>query len=179
MRYSLKDYQEEAVSDILDRLARAREDWHQHHSPGAFSLTATTGSGKTVIAAAVIEALFGGDPDRDFDPDPGAVVLWFTDDPSLNEQTRFRLLDAADRITPVRLDVIENTFNQEKLDAGKVYFLNAQKLGKNSLLVRGAPRRLSRKRSNAAANAGWSGIHNVGHACQHDHRRPPHTVPDP
>ncbi|MDE0658250.1 MAG: DEAD/DEAH box helicase family protein [Gammaproteobacteria bacterium] len=139
MRYSLKDYQEDAVSDVLDRLARARDDWHQHQSPGAFSLTATTGSGKTVIAAAVIEALFGGDADRDFDPDPGAVVLWFTDDPSLNEQTRFRLLDAADRITPVRLDVIENTFNQEKLDAGKVYFLNAQKLGKNSLLVRGAP----------------------------------------
>lgn len=139
MRYTLKDYQEEAVSDVLDRLARARDDWHQHHSPGAFSLTATTGSGKTVIAAAVIEALFGGDPDRDFDPDPGAVVLWFTDDPSLNEQTRFRLLDAADRITPVRLDVIENTFNQEKLEAGKVYFLNAQKLGKNSLLVRGGP----------------------------------------
>ena len=38
-----------------------------------------------------------------------------------------------------RLVVIENTFNQEKLEPGKVYFLNAQKLGKKSLLVRGAP----------------------------------------
>ena len=35
--------------------------------------------------------------------------------------------------------MIENTFNQEKLEPGKVYFLNAQKLGKKSLLVRGAP----------------------------------------
>ena len=35
--------------------------------------------------------------------------------------------------------VIENTFNQEKLEPGKVYFLNTQKLGKKSLLVRGAP----------------------------------------
>ncbi len=138
MRYSLKDYQEDAVADVLDRLIRARDDWGQRKSPGAFSLTATTGSGKTVMAAAVIEALFEGDPDHDFDPDPGGVVLWFTDDPSLNEQTRFRLLDAADRIAPSRLVAVENTFNREKLEPGNVYFLNAQKLGKNSLLVRGA-----------------------------------------
>ena len=138
MRYSLKDYQEDAVAEVLNRLARARRDWRLQQEPGAFSLTATTGSGKTVMAAAVIEALFDGSPDHEFDPDPGAVVLWFTDDPSLNEQTRFRLLDAADRIAHSRLVVIENTFSQEKLEPGNVYFLNAQKLGKNSLLVRGA-----------------------------------------
>ena len=138
MRYSLKDYQEDAVADVLDRLARARRDWRERISPGAFSLTATTGAGKTVMAAAVIEALFNGNPDYEFEPDPGAVVLWFTDDPSLNEQTRFRLLDAADRIAHTRLEVIRNSFNREKLEPGNVYFLNAQKLGRNSLLVRGA-----------------------------------------
>ena len=139
MRYTLKDYQDDAVADALAHLARARDDWHRWKSSVAFSLTATTGAGKTVMAAAVIEALFDGNPDYDFDADPGAVVLWFTDDPSLNEQTRFRLLAAADRIAHSRLVVIENTFNQEKLEPGKVYFLNAQKLGKKSLLVRGAP----------------------------------------
>ena len=139
MRYTLKDYQNDAVAEVLTRLKWARDDWHQRKPPVAFSLTATTGAGKTVMAAAVIEALFDGNLDYDFDPDPGAVVLWFTDDPSLNEQTRFRLLDAADRIGHSRLVVIENTFNQEKLEPGKVYFLNAQKLGRNSLLVRGAP----------------------------------------
>lgn len=139
MRYSLKGYQEDAVGDILAHLARAREDWHKWESPVAFSLTATTGAGKTVMAAAVIEALFDGNPDHDFEADPGAVVLWFTDDPSLNEQTRFRLIDASgDRIAHSRLVVIDNTFNQEKLDPGNVYFLNAQKLSKNSLLVKGA-----------------------------------------
>ena len=138
MRYTLKDYQNDAVADVLAHLARARDDWHRWKSPVAFSLTATTGAGKTVMAAAVIEALFDGNPDYDFAPDSGAVVLWFTDDPSLNEQTRFRLLDAADRIAHSRLVVIENTFSQEKLEPGKVYFLNAQKLGKKSLLVRGA-----------------------------------------
>ena len=139
MRYTLKGYQEGAVSDVLARLKRARADWLEWRSPVAFSLTATTGAGKTVMAAAVIEALFDGNSDHDFDADPGAVVLWFTDDPSLNEQTRFRLLDASDRISRSRLVVIENTFNREKLEPGKVYFLNAQKLGKKSLLVRGAP----------------------------------------
>lgn len=139
MRYELKSYQVEAVAEVLDRLERARDDWHRRNAPVAFSLTATTGAGKTVMAAAVIEALFDGSPEYEFDADPGAVVLWFTDDPSLNEQTRFRLRDAADRISPSRLVVIQNTFNQEKLEPRKVYFLNTQKLGKKSLLVRGKP----------------------------------------
>ncbi|MDE2654656.1 MAG: DEAD/DEAH box helicase family protein [Gemmatimonadota bacterium] len=139
MRYALKDYQDGAVADVLKHLARARADWHKWRSPVAFSLTATTGAGKTVMAAAVIEALFHGNPALEFDSDPGAVVLWFTDDPSLNEQTRFRLMDASDRIAHSRLVVIENTFNQPKLEPGKVYFLNRQKLGKKSLLVRGTP----------------------------------------
>ena len=31
-----------------------------------------------------------GDDELDFDADPGAVVIWFSDDPSLNEQTHCR-----------------------------------------------------------------------------------------
>ena len=44
---------------------------------------AITGAGKTVMAAAVFEALFHGNDDYDFQPDPGAVVSWFSDDQSL------------------------------------------------------------------------------------------------
>ncbi len=139
MRFALKDYQVDAVGDVLRNIADARDDWHRKQRPVAFSLTATTGAGKTVMAAAVIEALFEGDADYDFEADPSAVVLWFTDDPSLNEQTRFKLVESGDRIAGSRLVVIENTFNQEKLEPGRVYFLNAQKLSKNSLLVKGAP----------------------------------------
>ena len=58
MRYTLKDYQDDAVADVLTRLGWAREDWHNRKVRVAFSLTATTGAGKTVMAAAVIEALF-------------------------------------------------------------------------------------------------------------------------
>jgi len=140
MRYTLKDYQEDAVAEVLANLRDAREAWHSDRPrPSAFSLTATTGAGKTVMAAAAIEALFDGHPDFDFEADPGAVVLWFTDDPSLNEQTRFKLMESADKISHSRLVVIENSFNQEKLEPGKVYFLNRQKLSKNAMLVRGVP----------------------------------------
>ncbi len=139
MRFTLKDYQTDAVGDVLRNLARARRDFHEYNAPSAFSLTATTGAGKTVMAAAVIESLFDGNDDFDFEADPGAVVLWFTDDPALNEQTRFRLMEAGDRIPHSRLVVVESTFSQEKLEPGKVYFLNAQKLSRNSLLVKGAP----------------------------------------
>jgi type III restriction enzyme len=139
MKFTLKDYQEKAVRDVLTNLSRARRRWHEEGDCHSFSLTATTGAGKTVMAAAVFEALFYGDDDYDFEADPGAVVIWFSDDPSLNEQTRFRLTEAADRLNPNDLVVVENTFDQETFDPGKVYFLNTQKLGKKSLLVRGDP----------------------------------------
>jgi type III restriction enzyme len=137
MKFTLKDYQDEAVRDVLDRLRKARKRWHEDGDKNAFSLTAATGAGKTVMAAAALEALFHGDDERNFDPDPGAVVIWFSDDPSLNEQTRFRLIQAADRINLTDMVVVENTFQRERFQPGKIYFLNTQKLGKKSLLVRG------------------------------------------
>jgi hypothetical protein len=137
MKFTLKDYQADAVRDALVNLRKGRREWHEDASRTAFSLTAVTGAGKTVMAAAAFEALFHGDDEYNFDADPGAVVVWFSDDPSLNEQTRFRLMEASDRIRHTDMVVVENTFNQAKFQAGKIYFLNTQKLGKNSLLVRG------------------------------------------
>lgn len=137
MKFTLKDYQRDAVRDALANLRKARRYWHAESDKTAFSLTAVTGAGKTVMAAAAFEALFHGDDEFDFDADPGAVVIWFSDDPSLNEQTRFRLMEASDRINHTNLVVVENTFNRPRFEAGKIYFLNTQKLGKNSLLVRG------------------------------------------
>lgn len=137
MKFTLKDYQEEAVSEVLERLRRARRRWRDDREVQAFSLTAPTGAGKTIMAAAVFEAIFHGDDGFEFDADPGAVVVWFSDDPSLNEQTRFRLREASDRLNWTDLHVVENSFNREKFSPGKVYFLNTHKLSRNSLLVRG------------------------------------------
>lgn len=137
MKFTLKDYQDEAVQEVLDRLKKARKRWHEDGDKHAFSLTATTGAGKTVMAAAVFEALFHGNDDYDFEPDPGAVVIWFSDDPSLNEQSKWRLQEASDKLTISDLVTVGNNFGREKFEAGKIYFLNTQKLSKNSLLVRG------------------------------------------
>ncbi|MDO5619648.1 DEAD/DEAH box helicase [Kocuria sp.] len=139
MRYTLKDYQQDAVRDILSNLAEAREMFHNPRlrRTSQFALTATTGAGKTVMAAAVIEALFYGHDELGFEPDESAVVLWFSDDPNLNEQTRFRLLAASDELTHSDLRVIAHPFSEEKLSPGKVYFLNTDKLTKTSRLTRG------------------------------------------
>src|SRR5699024_4263473 len=115
MKFTLKDYQDEAVRDVLANLRDAREDWHgRRNRKTAFSLTAATGAGKTVMAAAVFEALFHGDDGFEFDRDPGAVVIWFSDDPSLNEQTRFRLMEASDRLRHTDLKVVEPPFSLPK-----------------------------------------------------------------
>ncbi len=139
MKFTLLPYQAQGVDDVLVNLKRARENYknHEKHEISSFSLTATTGAGKTVMAAAVIEALFWGNESFDFKPDPGAVVLWFSDDPNLNEQTRTRLMQASENFTYANLVRIEPPFAKPRLDPGKVYFLNTQKLSAKSLLVRG------------------------------------------
>lgn len=136
MRYTLKDYQVEAVRDALRRLEQARDSYYRYGSLSQFSLAATTGAGKTVMAAAIIEALFFGSDEFDFTADPGAVVLWFSDSPDLNEQSRARIQAAASELDS-RLRVIETTFSEPALRPGDVYFLNTQKLSKTSRLVRG------------------------------------------
>ncbi|HNP63707.1 MAG TPA: DEAD/DEAH box helicase family protein [Woeseiaceae bacterium] len=139
MKFTLKDYQEQAVDDVLANLKRARDNFKdpEKRELSSFSLTATTGAGKTVMAAAAIEALFWGSENFDFDPDPGAVVLWFSDDPSLNKQTFNRLRQASEKFTYQNLELIEPPFAKPQLDPGKVYFLNTQKLTRSSLLTRG------------------------------------------
>lgn len=142
MRYTLKDYQSEAVRDVLRNLEQARDLHHRYGSRSQFSLTATTGAGKTVMAAAVIESLIFGSEEFDFPADPGAVVLWFSDDPSLNEQSRARIQSAASELD-WRMIPITNDFRETYFRPGNVYFLNTQKLSRSSNLVKGAASMLS------------------------------------
>lgn len=136
MRFTLKDYQTEAVGKILTTLGYAREDWHNRQRRTAFALSSTTGSGKTVIAATVIEALLHGSDEFDVEPDPSAVVLWVSKDPALNAQTKSRFIECADRIPPGDLVLLDKTYAEESLQTGTVYFINPDKLGKKADFVK-------------------------------------------
>lgn len=130
MKTLLKQFQEGAVDQFVDMLHEAAGSISKMKVPQAVVLTAPTGSGKTVIAAAAIESLLDGDAKHA--KDAQATVLWITDQPDLNEQTRRKMLQHSTSLTPARL---ETDFHQQTFDPGKVYFLNTQKLGKNSSLV--------------------------------------------
>lgn len=134
MRYELMDYQRSAAIDVLNRLARARRDWADGER-SSFALSAITGSGKTVIATAAIEATLFGSADLGVDPDSSATFLWITDDPALNRQTRNRMLDASDLLAPKTLVEIDDGYLNSELLANRVYFLNIQKLSKSSRLT--------------------------------------------
>ena len=136
MRYQLKDYQDDAARAVLERLEQCREDYHRRGERFSFALSATTGAGKTVIAATVIEALIHGSTEFDVEADPGAVVLWISKDPALNEQTRHRIIEAADRVPVGDLVLLDKDFAGEKLEKGTVYFINPAKLASSSLFVR-------------------------------------------
>ncbi|MCL2881582.1 MAG: DEAD/DEAH box helicase family protein [Coriobacteriia bacterium] len=120
----------------MQKLQRAKLLYSQSDASVSLTLSATTGSGKTVMASAVIESLFFGSDRYNFDADPSAVVLWVTDDPSLNEQTRWRFYQSSELIDLPRLEIINDGFDQETFDPQKVYFLNRQKLAISSNLVK-------------------------------------------
>ncbi len=136
MRYELFDYQRKAARECLDRLARGRDDMAKGYQ-SSFALSAITGSGKTVIASAVIEAVLHGSADLETEVDPRATFLWVTDDPALNNQTRNKMLQSSELLAPGRLTVLDNDFLDAELRPGRVYFLNIQKLSRTAGLSKG------------------------------------------
>ncbi|MFP3460080.1 DEAD/DEAH box helicase family protein [Arthrobacter globiformis] len=134
MKFKLRGYQAVAKRDVLEDIGDSLERYVEtgRERVTAVQLTAPTGSGKTVIAAAVIEtALFGAE---DVVANPDWTFLWVSDDPSLNEQTARKFLTASDKISHGTIEIIEPTFDQKVLDSGKVYFLNVQKLNSSARL---------------------------------------------
>jgi len=127
----LKDFQKPAVEDLVNALRGAARDAPKPLQ--AVSLSAATGSGKTMIATAAIETILEGDETHAAQPE--ATFLWVTDQPELNEQTRRKMLEASSVLTDDRLTVISATLDEELLKPGRVHFLNIQKLGKEKSLV--------------------------------------------
>jgi len=134
MKFKLRGYQAVAKKNVLEDITEALDRYVETDGERltAVQLTAPTGSGKTVIAAAVIEsALFGAE---DVVANPDWTFLWVSDDPSLNEQTARKFLTASDKISHGTIEIIEPSFDQKVLDGGKVYFLNVQKLNASARL---------------------------------------------
>jgi type III restriction enzyme len=135
VRYTLKGYQLAAMREITRALRRAGKDYEEDPSDlWSVALSAPTGAGKTVIASAVIETLFdGGDS---FGADPLATVLWVTDDPALNVQTKRNMNQASSTLGPNRMLTINSSFDDELFQPRRVYFLNIQKLARSNPLSR-------------------------------------------
>jgi type III restriction enzyme len=153
MRYELHDYQRDAALEVLKRIRRGRRDWRDDGERSSFALSAITGSGKTVIATAVIEALLFGSTDLDTDADPRISFLWITDDPALNRQTRGRMFEASELLAPTTLVEVDESFLDADLAPGRVFFLNTQKLSRSS--------RLAQSGTNAREFSFWDILRNT------------------
>lgn len=144
MGIELKDFQAKAVSTLSSKLESMRRRYEQDGETSSICLASPTGSGKTVMCAATIEALFFGDDDLGLSPDENAVVLWLSDSPSLNEQTCVRFANVADKLADSVLDhrhleTVTNHFGaaHDVLDPRHVYFLSKDLLSRNGLLTKG------------------------------------------
>ena len=135
MKIELKDFQDDAVEQLIKKLNPAKREVAEGGDHQAVILAAPTGSGKTVITAALIEEILTGS-DR-FTAEPDAVFLWLSDQPVLNEQSKKRIASASTKLGNSDLVIVDSDFDRETFAGGKVYFINTQKLGKDKLLTSG------------------------------------------
>jgi type III restriction enzyme len=133
MKVSLFDFQEDALAELRVKL-KAASLLASLDNPQAISFSAPTGSGKTIVMTALFEDIFFGEPD--FPAQQDAAILWISDMPELNEQTRLKIESKSDRIRVNQLVTIDANFDAERLAGGRIYFMNTQKLGSEKLLTR-------------------------------------------
>lgn len=151
MLVDLFEFQQKALDELRDRQWKAQRRYIQDGGKHIIPFTAPTGAGKTIIMSAFIEALYCGDTHQGAQND--AIVLWISDSPELNEQSKMKLYAKADKLTmrPV-VTIDERSFKADKLQLGTIYFVNTQKFGTNSNLV---------KYSNERNYTGWDFMRNT------------------
>jgi len=134
MRYSLFPFQEDALAELQKRIKTANSMLTSGSDEQVIiSFSAPTGSGKTIVMAALLENILRGA--ADFDSQPNAIFVWLSDMPELNEQSRLKIEGKSDKIRVSDLHTIDSNFDAEYLEGGNIYFLNTQKLGADKLLT--------------------------------------------
>ncbi len=140
MRDELISFQQTAVSKLLAEINSAVAYHKVDGRPQVVAFRAPTGSGKTIVMTTVIEDILNGTETTVEQPE--AIFVWLSDSPQLNEQSKTKIITKADKIRANQCVTIEDdSFDQETLDDGMIYFLNTQKLGKSSRLVSGGDSR--------------------------------------
>lgn len=135
MRIELFPFQKRALADIRMKTAEAMGSYHRTHAPQVISFTAPTGAGKTIIMSALIEAVLFGD--EQYMEQPNAIIVWLSDSPQLNEQSKQKIDSKADKIKLSKcVTISEESFDKEVFEDGHVYFLNTQKLSVTSKLTK-------------------------------------------
>lgn len=134
MKLDLFSFQRNAVVNLRRSLAMALNNYRMVHVPQVISFTAPTGAGKTIIMAALFEDIFFGSDDG-FAEQPDAIIVWLSDSPQLNEQSKAKIDLKADKIRLGQcVTITDEAFDQEFLDDGHIYFLNTQKIGRSANL---------------------------------------------
>ena len=135
MKVELFPFQKKALAELRMKVGEAIGSFQRTHSNQVVSFTAPTGAGKTIIMASMIENIFFGDVD--YPEQPEAIIIWLSDSPQLNEQSKLKIDLKADRIRIGQcVTISDDSFDQEVFDDGHIYFLNTQKLGKTSNLTK-------------------------------------------
>lgn len=140
MKVELFPFQKRALSDIRMKTAEALGSYHRTHAPQVVSFTAPTGAGKTIIMSALIESILYGDDS--YAEQPNAIIVWLSDSPQLNEQSKLKIDSKADKIRLSQcVTVTEDSFDKETFEDGHIYFLNTQKLSVTSKLTKNGDNR--------------------------------------
>lgn len=135
MKVELFPFQKRALGDIRMKTAEAMGSYHRTHAPQVVSFTAPTGAGKTIIMSALIEGILYGDDT--YAEQPNAIIVWLSDSPQLNEQSKLKIDSKADKIRLSQcVTVSEDSFDREAFEDGHIYFLNTQKLSVSSKLTK-------------------------------------------
>lgn len=136
MKHELKNFQSNALMSLLGEVKEAQGNYDRTGKPQVISLTAPTGSGKTIIATTLMEDILTGN--EEYAECPDSVFIWVSDSPELNEQSKMKIEGTADKLCLGQCVTVDpDSFNMEFLEDGHIYFLNTQKLSKTSRLVKG------------------------------------------